>query len=73
MSRMSVNDVCPSGNFGDGSQLTNLVLDSGKTCHMIPEVSDFIPSLLEDTDKHIEVADGHHVTEKQKRQVQIKI
>ena len=28
---------------------------------------------LEDTDKHIEVADGHHVMAKQKGQVQIKM
>ena len=40
---------------------------------MTPKVSDFISGLLEDTDKHIEVADGHHVMVKQKRQVQIKI
>ena len=40
---------------------------------MTPEVSDFIPGSLEDTDKYIEVADGHHVTEKQKGQVQIKM
>ena len=33
--------------------------------------SDLIPGLLEDTDKHIEVADGHHVTAKQKVQVGI--
>ena len=42
-------------------------------CHMILEVSCFIPGLLEDTDKHIEVADGNHVTAKQKGQVQIKM
>ena len=63
---MSVNDKFPSGNFGDSSQLTDWVLDYGATCHMTPEVSDFIPVSLEDTDKHIEVADGHHVTSKQK-------
>ena len=40
---------------------------------MTPEVSDFIPGSLEDTDKYIEVVDGHHVTEKQKGQVQIKM
>ena len=40
---------------------------------MTPEVSYFIPGSLEDTDKYIEVADGHHVTEKQKGQVQIKM
>ena len=73
MARMSNNDECPSGNFIDSSQLTNLILDSGETYHLTPEVSDFIPGSLEDTDKHIEVADGHPVTEKQKGQVQIKI
>ena len=40
---------------------------------MTPEVSDFIPGSLEDTDKYIEVADGHHVTAKQKSQVRIKM
>ena len=40
---------------------------------MTQEVSDFIPGSLEDTDIHIEVADGHHVTAKQKGQVQIKM
>ena len=40
---------------------------------MTPEVSDFIPGSLYDTDKHIEVADGHLVTAKQKGQVRIKM
>ena len=40
---------------------------------MTPEVSDFIPGSLEDTDKYIEVADGHHVTAKQKGQVRIRM
>ena len=62
MARISGNDKYPSENFGDSSQLTNWILDSGATCHMTPEVSDFIPGSLEDTDKHIEFADGHHVT-----------
>ena len=66
MARMSGNDECPSGNFGDSSQLTNFILDYGTTCHMTPEVSDLIPGLLQDTNKDIEVADGHHVTTKQK-------
>ena len=66
MARMSGNDKCPAENFGDSSQLTNWILDSGATCHMTPEVSDFIPGSLYDTDKHIEVADGHPVTYKQK-------
>ena len=38
MTRMYYNDECPSGNFGDSSQLTNWILDSGATCHMTPEV-----------------------------------
>ena len=40
---------------------------------MVPEVTDFIPESLEDTDKFIEVADGHHVTAKQKGSVLIKM
>ena len=63
---MSSNVKCPSGNFGDSSQLTNWILYSGATCHMKLEISDSIPGSLEDTDKYIEVADGHHVTAKKK-------
>ena len=70
---MSGNDECPGRSFGDSSQLTNWILDSGATCHMTPEVSSFISGSLKDTDKHILFADGHHVTAKQKVQVQIKI
>ena len=73
MARMSDNDECPSGNFGDSWQLTNWVLDSGTTCHMMPEVQDIIPGQLDDKDKHIEVGDGHHIMAKQKGQVQIKM
>ena len=40
---------------------------------MTPEVSNFILGLLEDMDKYIKVADGHHVTANQKIQVQIKM
>ena len=70
---MSGNNECPSGNFGDSSKLTYWILDSGATCHMAPDFSYFIPGLLEYTDKHIEVADGHNVTPKQKGQVRIKM
>ena len=69
MARMSSDDERKSGKYGDSSQLTNCILDSGATCHMTPEVTDFIPGSLEDTDKFIEVADGHHVTLKQKESV----
>ena len=37
---------------------------------MTPEISDFIPGLLYDTDKHIEVADGRHFIEKKKGKYQ---
>ena len=40
---------------------------------MTPEVSDFISGSLEYSYKFLEVADGHHVTVKQKVQVQIKM
>ena len=66
MARMSGNDKCPSGNFGDSSQLINWILDSGATCHMTPEVSDLIPGSFKDNNKYIEVAEGHYVTAKQK-------
>ena len=73
MACMSGNDECPSESFGDNSQLTNWISDYGATCHITPEVSDFISCSLEDTNKHIEVADRHHVTAKLKGQVRIKI
>ena len=40
---------------------------------MTPQVSFFIPGLLEDTDEYIEVADGLYLTANQKGQAQIKI
>ena len=46
--------------------VTNWIWDSGATCHMTPEVSDFISGSLEDSDKYIEFADRNHVTAKQK-------
>ena len=73
MARMSSDDKHKSKDYGDSSQLTNWILDSGATCHMTPEVTDFIPGSLEDTDKFIEVADGHHVTAKQKGSVCIQM
>ena len=73
MARMSSNDEFPSRNFCDSSQLTNWIFGYGETCHMTIEVSNFIPGSLEDTDKHIEVADRHHVISKEKGQVKIKM
>ena len=73
MARMSSDNERKIVKYGDSLQLTNWILDSGATCHMTPEVSDFIPGSLEDTDKYIEVADSHHVTAKQKGQVRIQM
>ena len=50
---MSNDDKLKNKDYGDSSQLTNWILDSGATCHMMPEVTDFIPVSLEDTDKFI--------------------
>ena len=65
MARMSSDDERKIVKYGDSSQLTNWILDSGETCHMTLEVSNFVPGSSEDTDKFIEVADGYHVTAKQ--------
>ena len=73
MACISGNDKISSRYFGDSSHFRNWVLYSGLTCHMKLQVSDFIPGLLEDTDKYIEVADGHNVKVKKKVQVQIKM
>ena len=43
MARMSNDDVSENKDYGDSSQLTNLILDSGEMCHMTLEVTDFIP------------------------------
>ena len=73
MARMSNDDKCENKDYGDSSQLTNWILDSGATSHMTPEVTDFIPGSLEDTDKFIEVKDGHQITAKQKGSVRIQM
>ena len=46
MARMSSDDERKSVKYGDSSQLTNWILDSGATCHMTPEDTDFIPGSL---------------------------
>ena len=73
MERISNDDVSKNKDYGDSSQLTNWILDSGATFHMTPEVTDFIPGSLEDTDKFIEVTDRHRVTAKQKESVRIQM
>ena len=73
IARMSNDDKRENKDYGDSSQLTNWIFGSGATCHMTLEVTDFIPGSLEDTDKFIEVADGHHITAKQKGSVRIQM
>ena len=62
MTWMYGNDNIPGRYFGNIFSLTNWILDSGSTCHMTPQVSDFIPGSLEDTDKYIADVDGYHIT-----------
>ena len=59
MSYMSSNTESPRIYLGDSSQLTNWMLDSGATCHMTPDISDFITVSMMEIDKYIEVADGN--------------
>ena len=58
IARMSYNAKIPRRYFGDSSQVTNWILDSGAPCHMTPDILDFIPGSLEEMDKYIEAADG---------------
>ena len=64
MSRIYSNAESPRINYGYILQLTNWILDSNATCHMTLDISDFIPESLVETDKYIEVADGHLLTAK---------
>ena len=73
MKQMYGNNEISSREFGENLKLTNWILDSGETCHMTPQVSDFIPGSLEVKDKYIKVADGNYVTAKKKVQVKIKM
>ena len=72
MAQISDNSKIPGRYFGDSSQLINWILDSGATCHMIPQVLDVIRGSLEDRNKYIEVFNGNITTKKQKGQFQIK-
>ena len=63
MEQISGNDESSSRDFSDILKSTNWILDSRATCHMTPQVSDFIPGSLEDTDKYIVDVDGYHIIE----------
>ena len=62
---MYSNKESPKRDFGDSSQLTNWILDSGATCHMKPKYSRFLPGSLVETDKYIGVLDEYFITAKQ--------
>ena len=66
MAQIPGNENSPNRHFGDSWQLTNCILYSGATWHMMPHIFDFIPGSLKDTDKDIEFVDGHHAVAKQK-------
>ena len=68
---MYTNTDSPRRYFGDISQLTNWILDSGATCHMTPDISDFIPGSLVETDKYIEIVDGSFIKDKQTGYIRI--
>ena len=63
---MSGNYNSSSRDFGDSSQLTDCILYPRSMFHMTPQVSYFILSSLEDTDKYIEFVDENYVTAKKK-------
>ena len=48
MARISGNENFSIRYFVESSTFLYWVLDSGATCYMTPQVSDFIPGLLED-------------------------
>ena len=66
------NDESSSRDFGYSSQFNNWVLDAVEMFHIIPQVSSFISCSLEDTDKYIEVDDGHHIMAKQSKKEKFK-
>ena len=73
MTRMSYNAGSPRIKYGETLHLTNWILHSGATCHMIPEISDFIPVSLAETYQYIKVPDGHIIIEKQTEKFQIEM
>ena len=63
--------MSPTRDFGDSSQLTNCILDSDATCHITPDISDFILGSLEEIEKYIQFVNEDLVIAKQTVQVQI--
>ena len=61
---MHSNAEIPRRYFVDSLQLCSWIIDSGATFNVTPDISDFILGSLAETDKCIEVSDGHFVTAK---------
>ena len=53
MERMYYNEEIPKRNYEDRLKLENWILESGATCHMTPDISDFILGSLVEIDKYI--------------------
>ena len=70
MAHMYSNVEIPRRYFGDSSQLTNWILDSGATCHMKPKIWYFIPGSLMEADKYIEFSYRNLFKDKQTGEVQ---
>ena len=62
MACVYTNEIIPGTDDEYSSQPSNFILDSGATCHMAPDISDFIPGALAGTDKYIEVTNENFVT-----------
>ena len=66
MAQMYSNVENPRIKYGDRSQLSNWILDSCATCHMTPDILDFILGSLVETDKYTKFPDGNFFTSKQR-------
>ena len=64
MLQIPSNIESPKRNYGDSSQLKNWILDLGLTCHMTPDISDFVQVSLVEMEKYLEVAAGNYTTSK---------
>ena len=73
MENMHSNEEKSRIYFGESLQPTNWILDSGATCNTTLEIQECILGSLVETDKYIEVLDGHFVTANQIGRFKIKM
>ena len=69
MAHMSTNAESHRRNYGENSQLTYLILDSGASYHITPEISNFIPDSSVETNKYIEVSEGNSSQQNRQRKL----